>query len=60
MTGWRLGYAAAPAEIMKQMIKNHQFAIMSSPTTSQVAAIEALKNGDEDVKMMRAEYDKRK
>ncbi|MBO5733698.1 MAG: aminotransferase class I/II-fold pyridoxal phosphate-dependent enzyme [Clostridia bacterium] len=60
MTGWRLGYAAAPAEIMKQMIKIHQFGIMSSPTTSQFAAIEALRNGDEDVKMMRNEYDKRR
>ena len=60
MTGWRLGYAAAPAEIMKQMIKIHQFGIMSSPTTSQFAAVEALKNGDEDVKMMRSEYDKRR
>jgi len=60
MTGWRLGYAAAPAEIMKQMIKIHQFGIMSSPTTSQFAAIEALKNGDEDVKMMREEYNKRR
>lgn len=60
MTGWRLGYAAAPAEIMKQMIKIHQFGIMSSPTTSQFAAIEALRNGDEDVKMMRSEYDKRR
>lgn len=60
MTGWRLGYAAAPAEIMKQMIKIHQFGIMSSPTTSQFAAIEALRNGDEDVKMMRDEYDKRR
>ncbi len=60
MTGWRLGFAAAPAEIMKQMIKIHQFAIMSSPTTSQFAAIEALKNGDADVKMMREEYDRRR
>ncbi len=60
MTGWRLGYAAAPAEIMKQMIKIHQFGIMSSPTTSQFAAIEALRNGDEDVKAMRDEYDKRR
>jgi len=60
MTGWRLGYAAAPAEIMKQMIKIHQFGIMSSPTTSQFAAIEALRNGDEDVKMMRDEYNKRR
>ncbi len=60
MTGWRLGYAAAPVEIMKQMIKIHQFGIMSSPTTSQFAAVEALRNGDADVKMMREEYDKRR
>ncbi len=60
MTGWRMGYAAAPAPIMKQMLKIHQFAIMSSPTTSQYAAIEALKNGDEDIKKMRAEYDIRR
>lgn len=60
MTGWRLGYAAAPVEIMRQMIKIHQFGIMSSPTTSQFAAVEALRNGDADVKMMRDEYDKRR
>ena len=60
MTGWRLGYAAAPAPIMKQMIKIHQFAIMSSPTTSQYAAIEALKKGDEDIARMREEYDYRR
>lgn len=60
MTGWRLGYAAAPAEIMRQMIKIHQFGIMSSPTTSQFAAVEALRNGDADVKLMRDEYDKRR
>ena len=60
MTGWRLGYAAAPAVIMKQMIKIHQFAIMSAPTTSQYAAIEALKNGDEDVKRMCESYNQRR
>jgi len=60
MTGWRLGYAAAPVEIMRQMIKIHQFGIMSSPTTSQFAAVEALRNGDADVKLMRDEYDKRR
>ena len=60
MTGWRLGYAAAPVEIMRQMIKIHQFGIMSSPTTSQFAAVEALRNGDADVKLMRNEYDKRR
>lgn len=60
MTGWRLGYAAAPAPIMSQMLKIHQFAIMSSPTTSQYAAIEALDHGDEDIKKMREEYDYRR
>ena len=60
MTGWRLGYAAGPAEIIKQMIKIHQFAIMCAPTTSQYAAVEALKNGDGDVEMMRDAYDKRR
>ena len=60
MTGWRLGYAAAPAVIMKQMIKIHQFAIMSAPTTSQYAAIEAMKNGDEDVKRMCESYNQRR
>ena len=49
MTGWRLGYACAPAVIMEQMIKIHQFAIMCAPTTSQYAAVEALRNGDDDV-----------
>lgn len=60
MTGWRLGYAAAPKEIMDQMIKIHQFAIMCAPTTSQYAAIEALKNGDKDVEKMRNSYDQRR
>ncbi len=60
MTGWRLGYAVGPERIMKQMIKIHQFAIMCAPTTSQYAGIEALKNGDEDVAMMREEYDRRR
>lgn len=60
MTGWRLGYAAAPAVIMKQMIKIHQFAIMSAPTTSQYAAIEAMKNGDDDVKRMCESYNHRR
>ena len=60
MTGWRLGYACAPKEIIKQMTKIHQFAIMCAPTTSQYAAIEALKNGDEDVKMMRESYNQRR
>ncbi|MBQ5590978.1 MAG: aminotransferase class I/II-fold pyridoxal phosphate-dependent enzyme [Clostridia bacterium] len=60
MTGWRLGYACGPAPIIKQMTKIHQFCIMSSPTTSQYAAIEALKNGDEDISNMVAEYDVRR
>lgn len=60
MTGWRLGYAAAPALILQQMLKIHQFAIMCAPTTSQYAAVEALRNGDGDVKMMREAYDQRR
>ena len=60
MTGWRLGYACGPAEIIRQMTKIHQFAIMCAPTMSQYAAIEAMKNGDEDVAMMRDSYDKRR
>ena len=60
MTGWRLGYACGPAEVIGQMTKLHQFAIMSAPTTSQYAAIEALKNGDEDITAMREAYDGRR
>ena len=60
MTGWRLGYACGPEVILKQMLKIHQFAIMCAPTTSQYAAVEALKNGDEDVAMMRGEYNGRR
>jgi len=60
MTGWRLGYVCAPEPIIKQMTKIHQFAIMCAPTTSQYAAIEALKNGDEDVEMMRKSYNQRR
>jgi len=60
MTGWRLGYVCGPKEIIKQMTKVHQFAIMCAPTTSQYAAIEALKNGDEDVEEMRKEYNRRR
>ena len=60
MTGWRLGYAVGPKEIIKQMIKVHQYLIMSAPTTSQYAAIEALRNGDEDVAKMRESYDERR
>ena len=60
MTGWRLGYALAPGPITALMTKIHQFAIMSAPTTSQYAAIDALKNGDDDIKKMVDEYDTRR
>ncbi|MDF2878580.1 MAG: Aspartate transaminase [Clostridia bacterium] len=60
MTGWRLGYALGPQSIIAAMTKVHQFAIMCAPTTSQYAAIEAMKNGDDDVQMMRSAYDKRR
>ena len=60
MTGWRLGYACGPKEIIEQMTKIHQFAIMCAPTTSQYAAIEALKNGDEDVREMLESYNQRR
>ena len=60
MTGWRLGYACGPNKIIKQMTKIHQFAIMCAPTTSQYAAIEALKNGDDDVDEMREAYNQRR
>ncbi len=60
MTGWRLGYACAPKDIIKQMTKIHQYTIMCAPTISQYAAIEALKNGEEDVKMMRESYNQRR
>lgn len=60
MTGWRMGYAAGPGEIISLMTKLHQFAIMSAPTMSQYAAIEALKNGDEDIEYMRTQYDMRR
>lgn len=60
MTGWRLGYALGPSEIISQMTKLHQFAIMSAPTTAQYAAIEALRNGDSDIEYMRSQYDMRR
>ena len=60
MTGWRLGYACGPENIIGQMIKIHQFAIMCAPTTSQYAGVEALRNGDDDVAMMREEYNRRR
>ncbi len=60
MTGWRLGYACGPANIIEQMLKIHQFAIMCAPTTSQYAAVDALKNGDDDVREMREAYNQRR
>lgn len=60
MTGWRLGYAAAPEAILTQMLKIHQYAIMCAPTTSQYAAVEALKNGDDDIERMKKAYDERR
>ena len=60
MTGWRLGYACGPQEIIQQMLKIHQFAIMCAPTTSQYAAVEALRNGDNDVAEMRQAYNQRR
>jgi aminotransferase len=60
MTGWRLGYACGPREVISQMMKIHQYAIMCAPTTSQYAAIEALKNGDSDIEHMKSDYDYRR
>ena len=60
MTGWRLGYACGPKNLIKQMTKIHQFAIMCAPTTSQYAAVEALKKGDEEVEKMRQSYNQRR
>jgi len=60
MTGWRLGYTLAPPEITQQMLKIHQYAIMCAPTTSQFAAIDAMRNGDADVERMRNEYNRRR
>ena len=60
MTGWRLGYALAPELIAREMTKIHQFCIMCAPTTSQYAAVEALRNGDKDIAKMRESYDKRR
>lgn len=60
MTGWRLGYCCGPEVILKEMLKIHQYAIMCAPTTSQYAAVEALKNGDGDVEKMREAYDQRR
>ncbi len=60
MTGWRLGYLVAPKPLIKLMLKIHQYGIMSSPSTAQYAAIEAMRNGDEDVRTMRAEYNARR
>ena len=60
MTGWRMGYVCGPAPVIQQMLKLHQFGIMSAPTTSQYAAIEAMRSGDEDIAHMREEYDSRR
>ena len=60
MTGWRLGFACGPQFIIEQMVKIHQYAIMCAPTTSQYAAVEALKNGDDDVRRMRESYNERR
>ena len=60
MTGWRMGYACGPTEIVRQMLKIHQYAVMCSPTTSQYAAIEAMKSGDGDILSMKREYDQRR
>ena len=60
MTGWRIGYACAPALNLKQMLKIHQYAIMCAPTTSQYAAVEAVKNGDADIEEMKRSYDERR
>ncbi len=60
MTGWRMGYACAPAPVMKMMLKLHQFALMCAPTTAQYAAIEAMNHGEDDVVAMRADYDTRR
>ncbi len=60
MTGWRMGYLCGPAELVQQMLKLHQFGIMSAPTMSQYAAIEAMRNGDVDIQRMRDEYDGRR
>lgn len=60
MTGWRIGFACGPEALVKQMIKVHQFGIMSAPTTAQYAAIEALRSGDKDIENMRKEYDMRR
>ena len=60
MTGWRLGYLCAPAPLIKEMLKIHQYAIMCAPTASQFAAVEAMRNGDDDVEYMRNEYNRRR
>ena len=60
MTGWRLGYICAPEPLLSQMLKLHQYAIMCAPTVSQFAAIEAMEQGDGDVEMMCAEYNRRR
>jgi aminotransferase len=60
MTGWRMGYACGPVDIISQMLKIHQYAVMSAPTTSQYAAIAAMRRGDADIQTMKREYDQRR
>ena len=60
MTGWRLGFTAAPAEILQAMLKIHQYAMMCAPTMVQYGAIEALRNGEQDVEYMRKSYRRRR
>ncbi len=60
MTGWRMGFLCGPAPAIRQLLKLHQFGIMSAPTVSQYASVEAMKNGDEDIETMRQEYDGRR
>ncbi|NLM62431.1 MAG: aminotransferase class I/II-fold pyridoxal phosphate-dependent enzyme, partial [Clostridiales bacterium] len=60
MTGWRMGYAAGPEPVIRQMLKIHQYAIMCAPTTSQYAAIEALREGDRDIEHMQQDYNQRR
>ena len=60
MTGWRIGYAAAPAGILKGLVRIHQYTIMSAPTPAQFATLEALQNGESSVQEMRTEYDRRR
>jgi aminotransferase len=60
MTGWRVGYACAPADLLQGLLRIHQYTIMSAPTMAQIAALEAIHNGEEHVEEMRAEYNRRR